>query len=75
MGYEGHADTLRSMMTIEDLVTVAQECARRYPGANLVKNSVGNLLIVVDGEDVGYVDLFNGTAQAWDGWTTNPDKG
>lgn len=74
MGYEGHADTMRSMMTVEDLVAVAQVCAEKYPGADLVKNGVGNLLIVVDGQDVGYIDLFSAEAHGWDGWESNPDE-
>lgn len=56
----GHADTLSSMMNAEGLVAAAQSVASRWPGASLVKNSVGNLLIVADGAVVGYLDLFTG---------------
>lgn len=49
-------------MTIEALAAVAQEFAQRYPGARLVKNLVGNLLIVIGGETVGWIDLLDGTA-------------
>lgn len=41
-------------MQLRDL---AAECASRWPTAELVKNSLGNLAVMVDGEYVGWLDL------------------
>lgn len=40
-----------------ELLKMAEDVARRFPTAELVKNSVGNLSIHVDGEYVGFIDL------------------
>jgi hypothetical protein len=47
-------------MTPEQLLAGAQEIAERFPDAELVKNDVGNLAIVVSGEYAGYLDLRTG---------------
>lgn len=47
-------------MTAAQLLAAAEELHRRYPEAELVKNSVGNLAILVDGTYVGYLDLARG---------------
>jgi hypothetical protein len=48
------------VMTTAQLLSGAREVAERFPGADLVKNDVGNLAIVVGGEYVGYLDLRDG---------------
>jgi hypothetical protein len=48
-------------MTPAQLLAGAREVAKRAPGAVLVKNQVGNLAIVRDGEYIGYLDLRYGT--------------
>jgi hypothetical protein len=50
-------------MTPAQLLAGASEVARRWPGALLVKNEVGNLAIVDDGEYVGFLDLRTGMVQ------------
>lgn len=53
-------------MTPAQLLAGATEVARRWPGAELVKNQVGNLSVVVDGVYVGYLDLRDGeVGDAW----------
>lgn len=66
MPYGGHADTGTSMMDAAQFVELAQALQARWPDAKLVKNGVGNLLVVVDDEDVGYLDLFSGELHGWD---------
>jgi hypothetical protein len=53
-------------MTPAQLLAGAREVAERAPDAVLVKNQVGNLAIVRDGEYLGYLDLRYGVAE-WDG--------
>lgn len=43
-----------------DLIRAGREILRRYPEARLMKNRVGNISIMVEGEYVGYVELYNG---------------
>lgn len=50
---------LRNMKPWE-LLAAAQHLAAQFPTADLVKNEVGNLAIVVDGDYLGYVDLRTG---------------
>jgi hypothetical protein len=52
-------------MTPAQLVAGAQEVAERAPDAVLVKNQVGNLTIIRDGEMIGWLDLRYGEAH-WD---------
>lgn len=52
-------------MTPAQLLAGAQEIAGRAPDAVLVKNDVGNLAIVRDGEYAGWLDLRYGTVH-WD---------
>jgi len=52
-------------MTPAQLLAGAQEVAGRAPDAVLVKNQVGNLAIVRDGEMIGWLDLRYGTVH-WD---------
>lgn len=47
-------------MTPQKLIEAAQEIERRYPDAELVKNTVGNLWIGLDEEYLGYLDLADG---------------
>lgn len=47
-------------MTPAQLLAGAREIAERFPGAELVKNQVGNLAVMVDGEYAGYLDLRTG---------------
>lgn len=49
-------------MTPAQLLDGARIVAERLPGAELVKNAVGNLAIEVDGEYVGYLNLRTGEA-------------
>ena len=49
-------------MTPAQLLAGAQAVAERAPGAELVKNKVGNLAIMRDGEMIGWLDLRYGTA-------------
>ena len=51
------------VMTPAQLLAGAREVAERFPGADLVKNDVGNLAIVVGGEYVGYLDLRTGQVE------------
>jgi hypothetical protein len=48
-------------MTPAQLLAGAQAVAARAPDAVLIKNQVGNLAIVRDGEHIGYLDLRYGT--------------
>ena len=47
-------------MTPAQLLAGAQAVADRAPGAELVKNDVGNLAIVRSGEMIGWLDLRYG---------------
>lgn len=47
-------------MNPQQFLAAATVVAARYPTAELVKNPVGNLSVVVDGEYVAYVDLRTG---------------
>ena len=49
-------------MTPAQLLAGAQAVADRAPDAVLVKNQVGNLAIVRDGENIGWLDLRYGEA-------------
>lgn len=40
-----------------DLARVLAELVLAEPTATLERNGVGNLLVVVDGYDIGYIDL------------------
>jgi hypothetical protein len=51
-------------LTTNQLLNAAREVARLFPDAYLVKNSVGNLAIMVDSEYRGYVDLTTGEVEA-----------
>lgn len=51
-------------LTPAGLLAGAREVAERFPGAELVKNQVGNLAIMVGGECVGYLDLRTGEVLA-----------
>lgn len=42
------------------LLQAAQEIVRRRPQSTLVKNDVGNLAVIDDGEYVGFIDLRTG---------------
>jgi hypothetical protein len=49
-------------MTPAQLLAGAQAIAERAPDAELVKNDVGNLAIMLDGVMIGWLDLRYGTA-------------
>jgi hypothetical protein len=51
-------------MTPAQLLEGARVVAARFPDAELVKNKVGNLAIMVGGEYVGYLDLRTGEVDA-----------
>ena len=53
-------------MTIEQLISAAQDVSRRFPQADLVKNQVGNLAIYVDDNYVGFIDLLDGEVDLFD---------
>ena len=52
-------------MTPAQLLAGAQAVTDRAPDAVLVKNQVGNLTVVRDGEMIGWLNLRDGTAH-WD---------
>ena len=47
-------------MTPAQLLAGVAEVAERWPDAGLVRNSVGNLMIVSEDKFVGYLDLLTG---------------
>jgi hypothetical protein len=47
--------------TPEQLVEMAAEVMRLWPTGFLVRNQVGNLAVLVNGEYVGYLDFGDGT--------------
>jgi hypothetical protein len=51
-------------MTPAQLLAGARVIAERFPDAELVKNYVGNLAIMVGGEFTGYLDLRTGEVHA-----------
>jgi hypothetical protein len=51
-------------LTPAQLLNGAREVAERFPAAELVKNQVGNLAIMIDGEYAGYLDLRTGEVDA-----------
>lgn len=53
----------RVWTTVHELIAVLTDLAEAEPTAELERNGVGNLLIVVDGDDVGYV---NPVAPSWE---------
>lgn len=48
------------MITGDDLVRMGAEVTAACPEHTLVKNAVGNLAIMVDGDYVGWLDLNSG---------------
>lgn len=56
------ADTAprRDGCTPADLLAAVTQIARENPAARLVRNPVGNLAVMVDGEMVGFLDLTSG---------------
>ena len=47
-------------MTPAQLLTGATAVAERFPAAELIKNAVGNLVIMVDDVYIGYLNLRTG---------------
>lgn len=48
-------------MTPQQLKHAADTIAQRWPTADVVRNGVGNLAVVTDGDrPLAYVDLFDG---------------
>jgi hypothetical protein len=47
-------------MTPQKLLAVVREVAARYPEADLVKNRVGNLSVMLGVHYVGFIDLRTG---------------
>jgi hypothetical protein len=47
-------------MRPDQFLAAAQAVASRFPDCELVKNQVGNLSILLDGEQIGWVDLRYG---------------
>lgn len=62
LGDQWEADTSlrRRGCLIADLATAVTAIVDTYPDARLVRNRVGNLSVMVDGVDVGYLDLTTG---------------
>jgi hypothetical protein len=60
----------RIWTTVHELIAVLTDLAEAEPTAELERNHVGNLLIVVDGEDIGYV---NPVAPRWERWADDDD--
>jgi hypothetical protein len=50
-------------LTAQQLLAAATEVVTRYPSAELHKNPVGNLSVVVGGEFVAWVDLRTGEVE------------
>jgi hypothetical protein len=44
-------------ITLRQLLAVIRESANRYPNATLTRNNVGNLVVDVDGQLIGWIDL------------------
>ncbi len=44
-------------MNVEQLAGAAKRAAERWPGAEIVRNQVGNVSVIHDGEYVGYIDF------------------
>ncbi len=44
-------------MNVEQLAVAAKRAAELWPGAEIVRNQVGNVSVVRDGEYVGYIDF------------------
>jgi len=55
-----HTAAQRGNLTPALLAEAARQVSERHPDARLIKNQVGNLSILVDGEYLGYIDLFDG---------------
>lgn len=53
-------------MTPQQFVTMVQTVAERWPSAVLRRNSVGNLVVDVDGEYVAWLDLTDGEINSFD---------
>jgi hypothetical protein len=52
-------------MTPTDLLAGVTELVGVHPDADLVKNQVGNLSVIVAGEYRGYLDLGDGSVELW----------
>ena len=50
-------------MTVDQMREAAAKIKKKYSDAELVRNTVGNLTIMVRGIYVGYVDVLNGTVE------------
>ena len=48
-------------MTPDDLLKMAREVKREYPGTTMIKNRVGNLVIMEDDVPVAWLDLTDGS--------------
>ena len=42
----------------DELFSLAEEVRRDWPHAKLKKNGMGNLVIEIDGEYVGFIDFY-----------------
>lgn len=60
-------------VTARQLHEIAEAVAARYPDAMLVKNGVGNLAVMVDGEYRGFADLRFGGVE-WDDEPTETEE-
>ncbi len=60
-----HTAAMRGSLTPRLLRDAADAIEARHPDARLIKNRVGDLCILADGEYVGHVALIDGEVSWW----------
>ena len=60
-----HTAAMRGSLTPQLLRDAAGTIEARHPNARLIKNHVGDLCILADGEYVGHVALIDGEGCWW----------
>lgn len=55
-------------MTPQQLLAGAQQIADRFPDSSLERNQVGNLVVVIDDEYAGWLDLTDGEFTLFSDW-------
>ena len=60
-----HTAEMRGSLTPQLLRDAADEIEARYPDAWLIKNRVGDLCILADGDYIGHVALMDGEVCWW----------
>lgn len=61
-----HTAAMRGSLTPQLLRDAADAIEGRHPNARLIKNRVGDLCILVDGQYIGNVALIDGEVLWWD---------